>query len=243
VRRRVRLAALEAATLRDAGRGRGLTSSSASEREECAQRLTRDVCCVEKESFSSAMLQDSLQRWTAGRPQLRRLTDTETGEQRTPRRAVRQASAVNAQWASLASCSASARGQQAVAASTGRHEFAGDADPVEMKPHGGHVLGTQRSTSYTYIHCTHTYTHAPRAHHLKTHRAWWGSERPWHGMGESRGRQAVSLRRTGPAMEHADWADPPTVRLTRAALRAGTGPRIYTVLYREGLNRRHPAAS
>jgi hypothetical protein len=38
------------------------------------------------------MLQDSLQRWTAGRPQLRRLTDTETGEQRTARRAVRQAS-------------------------------------------------------------------------------------------------------------------------------------------------------
>jgi hypothetical protein len=39
-----------------------------------------------RKSFSSAMLQRILQRSTAGRPQLRGLT--ETGEQRTPRRIV-----------------------------------------------------------------------------------------------------------------------------------------------------------
>ena len=45
------------------------------------------VCWVwRRKSFSSAMLQDSLQRSTAGRPQLRGLT--EPGEQRTPRPAV-----------------------------------------------------------------------------------------------------------------------------------------------------------
>jgi hypothetical protein len=38
----------------------------------------------------------------------------------------------------------------------------------------------------------------------------------WHGGSPVEGRPFRS-QRTGLAMEHADWADPPTVRLTRAS--------------------------
>jgi hypothetical protein len=50
------------------------------------QRRWRAACVWRRKSFLTAMLQDSLQRSTAGRPQLRGLT--ETGEQRTPRKVV-----------------------------------------------------------------------------------------------------------------------------------------------------------
>jgi hypothetical protein len=50
------------------------------------QRRWWFACVWRRKSFLTAVLQDSLQRSTAGRPQLRGLT--ETGEQRTPRRIV-----------------------------------------------------------------------------------------------------------------------------------------------------------
>lgn len=84
-RRRVRLAALETVVM--SGMKGSLTNSSTNEREERETTTTLGVCWMwRRKSFSSAMLQDSLQRSTAGRPQLR--GQTETGEQRTPRTAV-----------------------------------------------------------------------------------------------------------------------------------------------------------
>jgi hypothetical protein len=69
------------------GRPFDLPNSSTNEREECGQQRRWTVACVwRRKSFLTAMLQDSLQRSTAGRPQLRGLT--ETGEQRTPRQVV-----------------------------------------------------------------------------------------------------------------------------------------------------------
>jgi hypothetical protein len=117
-------------------------------------------------------------------------------------------------------------------------------DAVETKPRGRHSVKTLTCPEHVWSCQKHTHIHmnahtSRREHTIQRaigpgggasapsmawHGGHWDSARvPW-----KTGRFAQDSGRTGPAIEHADWADPPTVRLTRATLdRDRPGSHLY----------------